>query len=88
MIYIHGKKEDGDMIVIRLDRVLVNRKMTSRKLGEKINLCSGSLSKFKTGKMKNVNLRTLDKMCAALNCDVSDLLEYVRDEENEEEGIK
>lgn len=69
------------MIVIRLDRVLVDRKMTSRKLGKEIHLCSGSLSKFKTGKLKNVNLDILDKMCTVLNCDVSDLIEYVRDEE-------
>lgn len=71
------------MIQVNLDRVLVERKMTSKELAAKIGITTVNLSKLKTGKAKGVRFETLGKLCAVLNCQPGDLLEYVPDEPTE-----
>ncbi|EHO46153.1 helix-turn-helix domain-containing protein [Lentilactobacillus kisonensis] len=67
------------MIQVNLDRVLVERKMTSKELAAKIGITTVNLSKLKTGKAKGVRFETLGKLCAVLDCQPGDLLEYVPD---------
>ena len=68
------------MIVLRLDRVLADRKMRSKELAEKIGLTEVNLSRIKTGKISAVRFSTLNAICYALDCQPGDILEYVPDE--------
>jgi putative transcriptional regulator len=63
-------------IIIRLDVVLAQRKMKSRELAAVIGITEQNLSLLKQGKIKGVRLETLDALCAALDCQPGDLLEY------------
>ena len=68
------------MIVLRLDRVLADRKMRSKELAEKIGLTEVNLSRIKRGKISAVRFSTLDAICRELSCQPGDILEYVPDE--------
>lgn len=68
------------MIVLRLDRVLADRKMRSKDLAERIGLTEVNLSRIKTGKISAVRFSTLDALCRELDCQPGDILEYVPDE--------
>ena len=74
------------MIVLRLDRVLADRKMRSKELAEKIGLTEVNLSRIKTGKLSAVRFSTLDAICRALDCQPGDILEYVPDGGDRPEG--
>lgn len=67
------------MIVLRLDRVLADRKMRSKELAEKIGLTEVNLSRIKCGKISAVRFSTLDAICRELGCQPGDILEYVPD---------
>ena len=64
------------MIVVNLDVMLARRKMRSKELAERIGITEANLSLLKSGKVKGVRFETLDKICAALECQPGDLLEY------------
>lgn len=66
-------------IVIRLDRMLVERTMTLTELAERVGITVANLSILKTGKAKAVRLATLDAICRELACEPGDLLEHVKD---------
>ncbi|WP_101723602.1 helix-turn-helix domain-containing protein [Eggerthella timonensis] len=66
-------------VVIRLDRVLADRKMTLCELSERVGISTVSLSRMKTGKVQGFKLSTLARICDVLDCQPGDLLEYVRD---------
>ncbi|MDO4848731.1 MAG: helix-turn-helix transcriptional regulator [Coriobacteriia bacterium] len=68
------------MIVLRLDRMLADRKMRSKDLAEKIGLSEVNLSRIKTGKVSAIRFSTLDAICRELGCQPGDVLEYVEDE--------
>jgi putative transcriptional regulator len=68
------------MIVLRLDRVLADRKMRSKDLAERIGLSEVNLSRIKTGKVSAVRFSTLEAICRELDCQPGDILEYVPDE--------
>lgn len=63
-------------IVIRLDRMLVERKMTLTELADRVDITVANLSILKTGKAKAVRLATLDAICRELGCQPGDVLEY------------
>ncbi|MCL2197994.1 MAG: helix-turn-helix transcriptional regulator [Defluviitaleaceae bacterium] len=67
------------MIIIRLDRVLADRKMRLNDLAEKVGITNVNLSCLKTGKVKAVRLSTLDSICKVLDCQPGDILEYAPD---------
>lgn len=69
------------MIIIRLDRVLADRKMQLSELAEKVDISIVNLSNLKTGKAKAIRFSTLNAICKALNCQPGDLIEYMEDEE-------
>lgn len=64
-------------IVIRLDRILVERKMKLNELAEIIGISNVNLSNLKTGKVKAIRFSTLDAICKTLNCQPGDILECV-----------
>ncbi len=71
-------------IVIRLDRVLLERKMTLTELSERVGITPANLSILKTGKAKAVRLATLEAICRELDCQPGDILEYVAADDDTE----
>jgi putative transcriptional regulator len=63
-------------ITVNLDVMLAKRKMRSRDLAERIGITEQNLSLLKSGKVKGVRFDTLEKICAVLDCQPGDLLEY------------
>jgi putative transcriptional regulator len=66
-------------IVVNLDIMLVKRGMKSKDLAEIIGITAANMSILKSGKAKAVRFSTLEAICKALNCQPSDILEYVED---------
>lgn len=64
------------MIIINLDVVLAKRKVRSKELAEAINITEQNLSVLKTGKAKAIRFSTLEAICAYLECQPGDILEY------------
>ncbi len=71
------------MIVIRLDRVLVDRKMRLNDLAARVGISNVNLSYLKTGKVKAIRFSTLDAICRVLNCQPGDILEYMDEDDGE-----
>lgn len=69
------------MIVIRLDRMLAERKMRLNNLAKQVGISNVNLSYLKTGKVRAIRFSTLDAICRILDCQPGDILEYVPDEE-------
>jgi putative transcriptional regulator len=63
-------------IVVALDVMLAKRKMRSKELAEIVGITEANLSLLKSGKVKGVRFETLEKVCAALDCQPGDLLEF------------
>ncbi|EEC35092.1 transcriptional regulator, XRE family [Burkholderia pseudomallei 576] len=63
-------------ILVRLDVLLAERKMKSRELAQLIGITEANLSLLKSGKVKGIRFDTLMRICAALQCQPGDLLEY------------
>jgi len=66
-------------IIINLDVVLAKRQMKSNELAQKIGITTANLSILKTGKAKAIRFSTLQAICAVLECQPGDILEYVTD---------
>ncbi len=66
-------------IEIRLDRMLLERKMTLTELADRVGITVPNLSILKTGKAKAVRLATLDAVCRELECQPGDLMVWVDD---------
>ncbi|TPQ44663.1 Cro/Cl family transcriptional regulator [Prosthecomicrobium hirschii] len=63
-------------IIVNLDVMLARRKVRSRELATEIGISEANLSLLKSGKVKGVRFGTLARICAALDCQPGDLLEY------------
>jgi putative transcriptional regulator len=68
-------------IILRLDRVMADRKMSLNELSEKVGVANVNLSKLKNGHVSAIRFTTLDAICKALNCQPGDILEYAEDTE-------
>ena len=66
-------------IIVNLDVMLAKRKMKSKDLAEIIGITTANLSILKSGKAKAVRFSTLEAICKALECQPSDILEYIED---------
>ncbi len=66
-------------IVVNLDVMLVKRGMKSKDLAEIIGITPANMSILKSGKAKAMRFSTLEAICKALDCQPSDILEYVED---------
>ncbi|CAM3582685.1 MULTISPECIES: helix-turn-helix domain-containing protein [Erysipelothrix] len=67
------------MIIVRLDRVMADRKMTLRELSERTQISEVNLSKLKNSKVKAIRFTTLNSICTELKCQPRDILEFVYD---------
>ena len=63
-------------IIVRLDVMLARRKMRSKELAAIIGISEQNLSQLKSGKIQGIRFRTLAAICAALDCQPGDLLEF------------
>lgn len=68
-------------IILRLDRVMADRKISLKELSEKVGVSNVNLSKIKTGKISAIRFSTLEALCKTLECQPGDILEYKPDEE-------
>jgi putative transcriptional regulator len=66
-------------IVVNLDVMLAKRNMRSRELAPLAGITDVNLSLLKSGKVKGVRFDTLDRICASLDCQPGDILEYLPD---------
>ena len=67
-------------IIVNLDVIMAKRKISLNELSERVDLTLSNLSILKTGKAKAIRFSTLEAICKALDCQPSDILEYVNDE--------
>ena len=67
--------------ILRLDRVMADRKMSLKELSERVGVANVNLSKLKTGKVNAIRFSTLEAICDVLDCQPGDILEYKRDNE-------
>ncbi|HCG64623.1 MAG TPA: transcriptional regulator [Sphaerochaeta sp.] len=63
-------------IIIRLDRMLADRKMSLTELAQEVGITIANLSNLKTGKISAIRLTTMEAICKALECQPGDLFEY------------
>jgi putative transcriptional regulator len=68
-------------IIVKLDEMLHQRRMTLTELSEKIGITLANLSILKTGKARAIRFSTLEAICEALDCQPGDLLEFRHDGE-------
>lgn len=73
-------------IILRLDRVMADRKMSLNELSDRVGVSNVNLSKIKTGKVSAIRFSTLSAICEALDCQPGDVLEYQKDVGNENEN--
>lgn len=66
-------------IVLRLDRMMVERKISLNDLAEQVGISNVNLSKIKNNKVTAIRFSTLAAICKVLQCDAGDILEYVEE---------
>ena len=69
-------------IILRLDRVMADRKISLNELSERVGVSNVNLSQLKTGKVSAIRFSTLDAICRSLDCQPGDILEYSPVEDN------
>lgn len=63
-------------IILRLDRIMADRKISLTELSERVGISMANLSNLKTGKVRAIRFSTLDAICRELHCQPGDILEY------------
>ncbi|MCL2568084.1 MAG: helix-turn-helix transcriptional regulator [Oscillospiraceae bacterium] len=72
-------------IILRLDRMMADRKISLNDLAAKVGIANVNLSNIKTGKISAIRFSTLEAICDVLDCQPGDLLEYKREASSEAE---
>ena len=67
-------------IILRLDRVMADRKISLNDLAEQVGIANVNLSKIKTGKVSALRFSTLNAICDVLDCQPGDILEFQKDQ--------
>ena len=67
-------------IVLHLDRLMVERKMSLNELAERVGISNVNLSKIKNNKVTAIRFATLAAICDVLECEAGDILEYQKDQ--------
>ena len=67
-------------IIVRLDRVMADRKIGLNELSEQVGISNVNLSKLKNGRISAIRFSTLIAICGVLHCQPGDLLEYSEEE--------
>ena len=63
-------------IILRLDRVMADRKISLNQLAKEVGISNVNLSNIKTGKSSAIRFSTLEAICRVLDCQPGDILEY------------
>lgn len=63
-------------IILRLDRIMADQKVSLTELSERVGISMANLSNLKTGKVRAIRFSTLDAICRELHCQPGDILEY------------
>ena len=63
-------------IIVNLDVVMAERKMSLNELSERVDITPANLSILKTGKARAIRFSTLEAICEVLQCQPGDILEY------------
>ena len=67
-------------IVLRLDRMMVEKKISLNELAERVGISNVNLSKIKNNKVTAIRFSTLEAICEVLGCGAGDILEYVKED--------
>ena len=67
-------------IILRLDRMMVERKISLNELAERVGISNVNLSKIKNNKVTAIRFSTLAAICEVLNCEAGDILAYQKEE--------
>ena len=67
-------------IILRLDRIMADRKMSLNELSERVGVANVNLSKLKNGRVSAIRFSTLEAICEVLDCQPGDILEYQRED--------
>lgn len=70
------------MIVINIDVMLAKRKMTLSELSDRVGITIANMSVLKNNKAKAIRFSTLEAICRELDCQPSDIIEYVKEPNN------
>ncbi|MDE7332252.1 MAG: helix-turn-helix transcriptional regulator [Lachnospiraceae bacterium] len=70
-------------IVLRLDRMMADRKISLNELAQKVGIANVNLSNIKTGKVSAIRFSTLNAICDVLDCQPGDILEFQRESKQE-----
>jgi putative transcriptional regulator len=65
-------------IIINLDVVMAQRKMSLNELSDKVGITLSNLSMLKNGKVKALRLSTLNIICEVLECQPGDIIQFVK----------
>ena len=71
-------------IILRLDRVMADRKISLNELSARVGVANVNLSKMKNGHISAIRFSTLEALCRALHCQPADLLEYAEEKDCQE----
>ncbi|MBR6784571.1 MAG: helix-turn-helix transcriptional regulator [Clostridia bacterium] len=66
-------------IILRLNRVMSDRKISLNELSRRVGIANVNLSKLKTGKVNAIRFSTLEAICEVLDCQPGDILVYKKD---------
>ncbi len=72
-------------IIVNLDVMMAKRKISLKELSEKINITNSNLSILKNNKAKAIRFSTLNEICKILQCQPGDIIEYIEDDDFDEE---
>ena len=75
---VRGDSAKGK-IVLHLDRLMVERKISLNELAEKVGITNANLSKIKNNHITAMRFSTLAALCEILDCEVGELIEYIKD---------
>ena len=67
-------------IILRLDRMMADRKISLNELSERVGVANVNLSRIKTGKITAIRFSTLNAICDVLDCQPGDILEFQRED--------
>ena len=67
-------------IILRLDRMMADRKISLNELSERVGVANVNLSKLKNGHVSAIRFSTMEAICNVLDCQPGDILEYQKDE--------
>lgn len=67
-------------IILRLDRMMVERKISLNELAERVGISNVNLSKIKNNKVTAIRFSTLAAICDVLDCQAGEILEFQREE--------